>query len=140
MAILWIKCFHLLAVIAWLAGIFYLPRIFVHYVEGRAAGEDVRRLLIMANRLARFMDLMTVIAMALGIWIVVRNPVYFTNWFILKILFVMLLVGYQGGLHIILARMKRGDSLPSGRALRLLNESVLLIVVPILILVIVRPF
>ena len=41
---LWIKALHLFAVIAWLAGLFYLPRIFVHFAEGRAQGEDVRRL------------------------------------------------------------------------------------------------
>ena len=45
---LWIKALHLIAVTAWLAGLFYLPRIFVHYAEGRAAGEDVRRLVVMA--------------------------------------------------------------------------------------------
>ena len=52
---LWIKAFHLLFVIAWLAGIFYLPRIFVHYAEGRSRGEDVRRLIVMARRLFGFM-------------------------------------------------------------------------------------
>ena len=48
---LWIKALHLFAVIAWLAGLFYLPRIFVHYAEGAIAGEDVRRLVVMARRL-----------------------------------------------------------------------------------------
>ena len=52
---LWIKALHLFAVIAWLAGLFYLPRIFVHYAEGRAQGEDVRRLVVMARRLFVFM-------------------------------------------------------------------------------------
>ena len=48
---LYIKALHLLAVISWMAGIFYLPRIFVHYAEGLAAGEDVRRLKVMARKL-----------------------------------------------------------------------------------------
>ena len=39
----YVKIFHLLAIISWMSGIFYLPRIFVHYVEGQNAGEDVRR-------------------------------------------------------------------------------------------------
>ena len=60
---LWIKALHLIAVIAWLAGLFYLPRIFVHYAEGRAAGEDVRRLVVMAQRLFAFMSVMAVIAL-----------------------------------------------------------------------------
>ena len=41
---LWVKTFHILAMTSWMAGIFYLPRIFVHYVEGREAGQDVARL------------------------------------------------------------------------------------------------
>lgn len=45
--LLWIKTFHVLAVTAWLAGIYYLPRIFVHYSEASEAGEDVRRLVTM---------------------------------------------------------------------------------------------
>ena len=47
----WVKVFHLLAIISWMSGIFYLPRIFVHYVEGQGAGEDVRRLKVMARKL-----------------------------------------------------------------------------------------
>ena len=63
---LWIKCFHVLGVMAWMAGIFYLPRIFVHYAEGQAAGEDVRRLVIMAKRLYGFMTLMALVGTGPG--------------------------------------------------------------------------
>ncbi|MGB2131567.1 MAG: CopD family protein, partial [Marinobacterium sp.] len=48
---LWYKMLHILAMTSWMAGIFYLPRIFVHYVEGREAGQDVARLEIMARKL-----------------------------------------------------------------------------------------
>ena len=46
---LWIKTFHILFVMAWMAGVFYLPRILVHYVEGKAADEDTRRLVTMGE-------------------------------------------------------------------------------------------
>ena len=49
MSLLWVKTAHILFVIAWVAGLFYLPRILVHYVEGKNAGEDTRRLVIMAE-------------------------------------------------------------------------------------------
>ena len=45
---LWIKVIHVLFVMAWMAGVFYLPRILVHAAEGQTAGEDTRRLIIMA--------------------------------------------------------------------------------------------
>ena len=51
---LWVKTFHILFVMAWMAGLFYLPRILVHYVEGKQAKEDVQRLIIMGQKLFRF--------------------------------------------------------------------------------------
>ena len=63
---LWIKVIHVLFVIAWMAGVFYLPRILVHAVEGKAAGEDTRRLVIMAEKLVRFSTVMMVLALIPG--------------------------------------------------------------------------
>ena len=57
---LWIKVAHVLFVIAWMAGLFYLPRIFVHHQEGLNAGEDVRRLVTMAKKLFGFSSVMMV--------------------------------------------------------------------------------
>ena len=62
---LWIKTFHILAMTSWMAGIFYLPRIFVHYVEGREAGQDVARLEIMAGKLYGFMTIMAIFTLGL---------------------------------------------------------------------------
>ena len=66
---LWVKVFHILAMTSWMAGIFYLPRIFVHYVEGREAGQDVTRLCIMARKLYGFMTIMAVFTLGLGLWL-----------------------------------------------------------------------
>ena len=136
---LWVKCLHMLGVISWMAGIFYLPRIFVHYAEGRAAGEDVRRLLIMANRLYGFMTILAIVALGAGLWLWLgfRDG---GRWLEVKLLFVAALIGYHLGCRLVLGRMRVDRALPSARALRLLNESALLIVVPILILAVVKPF
>ena len=56
----WAKVLHLLAIVSWMSGIFYLPRIFVHYVEGQNAGEDVRRLKVMARKLYHFTSMLAV--------------------------------------------------------------------------------
>jgi putative membrane protein len=136
---LWLKCFHLLGVISWLAGVFYLPRIFVHYAEGQAAGEDVRRLKIMATRLYGFMTIMALAALALGIWLW-RAYGYQGRWLQWKLVFVLALVGYHFYCRLLLDRMRHDAPLPGSVALRLLNEGALLIVVPILILAVVKPF
>jgi len=66
---LWLKVIHILFVMSWMAGIFYLPRIFVHYVEGKEAKQDVSRLVIMARKLYGFMSIMMLVALASGIWL-----------------------------------------------------------------------
>ncbi len=136
---LWVKALHLIAVIAWLAGLFYLPRIFVHYAEGKSAGEDVRRLLIMARRLFGFMSIMAVLALLFGLWLWLG----FHDaglWLMIKLLFVLALIGYHIACRVLLGRMINAGSMPSSMALRLFNESALLLIVPIIILAVVKPF
>lgn len=136
---LWIKAVHLIAVIAWLAGLFYLPRIFVHYQEGRVAGEDVRRLVIMARRLFIFMSIMGFFALLFGLWLWLGYHDT-GRWLMFKLVFVLGLLVYHAGCRVLLARMLRGQALPGSRALRLFNEAALLLVVPIILLAVVKPF
>jgi putative membrane protein len=135
---LWIKALHLIAVIAWLAGLFYLPRIFVHYAEGHAQGEDVRRLVIMARRLFGFMTLMAALALLLGLWLWLG----FHDgglWLMIKLVLVLGLIGYHIACRALLGRMARRATMPSGMALRLFNEAALLLVVPIIFLAVLKP-
>lgn len=136
---LWIKCFHVLGVMAWLTGIFYLPRIFVHYAEGRAAGEDVRRLVIMAGRLYGFMTLMALVALSLGVWLW-QGYGFAGLWLRWKLVLVLGLIGYHLVCRVLVQRLRVAAPLPSGAVLRMFNEAALLLVVPILILAIVKPF
>jgi len=135
---LWVKCFHILGVMAWMAGIFYLPRIFVHYSEGMAAGEDVRRLVIMGARLYGFMTLMALFALGLGIWLWQAYG-YGGLWLRIKLLLVIGLIAYHLVCRWFVQRMRSGHTLPGGIALRVFNEGALLLVVPILIMAVVKP-
>jgi len=136
---LWIKALHLFAVIAWLAGLFYLPRIFVHFAEGRAQGEDVRRLVVMARRLYLFMSVMAVFALSFGLWLWLGFHDS-GGWLMLKLVFVAALIGYHLACRMLLTRLQRAAPLPSSLALRLFNESSLLLVLPIIVLAVVKPF
>ena len=136
---LWIKALHLFAVIAWLAGLFYLPRIFVHYTEGLAQGEDVRRLVVMARRLYAFMSIMAVFALLFGLWLWLGFHDS-GRWLMVKLVFVVALVGYHLACRVLLGRLQRGAPMPSGLALRLFNEATLLLVLPIILLAVVKPF
>jgi len=136
---LWVKTFHILFVMAWMAGLFYLPRIIVHYVEGRAENENVHRLIIMATKLFRFSSLMALLAMGLGIWLWIGYG-FSGNWLIAKLGFVALLIGYHVQSWRYVTSMQRDHTIHTSVFFRLYNEAALVIVIPILILVVLKPF
>lgn len=136
---LYLKALHLVFVISWMAGIFYLPRIFVHYVEGRKAGEDVRRLRVMGRKLYHFTSAMAVLAIITGttLWLVFWRG---TGWWIdAKLGMVGLLVAYHITMRVYMKRMQADGVMPSSTMLRLYNELPLLILLPILYFVVLKP-
>lgn len=135
---LYVKVVHLLFIISWMAGIFYLPRICVHYVEGQRAGEDVRRLAIMARKLHGFATLMGVLALASGTWLLSFG--FSGGWVYAKLGFVLLLAAYHFSLHLLVRRLHAGEALPSAVALRWYNELPLLLLLAILYFVVLKPF
>ena len=136
---LWTKVIHLLFVIAWMAGAFYLPRILVHYVEGHSSGEDTRRLVIMGQKLARFSSVMMVLAITPGLvlWLYYG---YRGSWLVWKLGLVALLVMYQLQSLRYVQQMARGEVIRTSLFFRVYNEAALLLLIPILILVVIKPF
>jgi putative membrane protein len=136
---LWVKSFHILFVMAWMAGLFYLPRILVHHSEGLAAGEDTRRLSTMANKLFRFSLVMATIAIVLGTWLWLAWG-FGGNWLYAKLGFVGLLMAYQYQCWRFIGRMAEGKVIHTSLYFRLFNESALLLVIPVILLVEFKPF
>lgn len=136
---LYLKALHLLAIISWMAGIFYLPRLFVHYVEGRNAGEDVRRLKLMAKKLYHFSSMMAVFSLASGLWLWLGFG-FSGGWLYAKLAMVAGLIGYHISTRIFMKRMQVDARLPGSTALRWYNELPLLLLIPILYFVVVKPF
>ena len=126
---LWIKVAHVLFVIAWMAGLFYLPRIFVHHQEGSNAGEDVRRLVTMAQKLFRFSSVMMVLAIVPGtvLWL---GYGFNGGWMHAKLGFVGLLLAYHGQSYRYTRRLAEGQTIPSSLYFRIYNEAALLLVIP----------
>ena len=137
--ILWIKMFHILFVMAWMAGAFYSPRILVHYIEGRELSEDVRRLVIMGDRLNKFSAVMATLAIisGFGLWVIYG---FQGNWLNAKLGFVALLAGYQAQTYLYTKKMKENLLVKTSFFLRLYNEAALILLLPILFLVVFKPF
>lgn len=136
---LYLKAFHLLAIISWMAGIFYLPRIFVHYVEGLKVGEDVRRLKVMARKLYGFTTIMAVFALGSGtaLWL---GFGFGGGWLYAKLAMVALLVAFHLSMRVYTRRLQHEGPMPSSTALRWYNELPLLVLLPILYFVVLKPF
>ena len=139
MGYLWTKVFHLLFMMSWMAGIFYLPRIFVHFVEGKAAGQQVDRLAIMADKLWKFMTIMMVLTLITGgiLWMHFGIS---GGWLHAKLTFVGLLLVYHFWSYKKTKQMQTGDLDRSGVYYRWVNEIPLFLALAILILVVLKPF
>ena len=141
---LWVKSFHIVFVVSWFAGLFYLPRIFVNLAMVPPESVAERdRLLLMARKLMRFTTLLAFPAVALGLWLylgygVGRGPG--SSWMHAKLVVVMLAIGY----HYVCARLlgkfvdKRNSR--SHVWLRWFNEVPVLLLLAAVILVVVKPW
>lgn len=137
---LWLKTFHILFMMSWMAGIFYLPRIFVHFVEGQAAGEQVTRLAIMGQKLYRFMSIMMVLAVGTGLWLWFGYFLHSGGWIHAKVTLVVLMLVYHFWAGKRVKEMQEGHLDHSGVYYRWANEIPLLLTIGILILVVIKPF
>jgi len=135
---LWFKAFHIIFVISWFAGLFYLPRI---YVNMSMASQDAERerLLLMAQKLFRFMTPLAVLALAFGIWLWLGYG-FTGTWLMIKLTLVLMLVAYHLYCGKLLRKFRLGLNTRSHVWYRWFNEIPILLMAAIVILVVVKPF
>ena len=139
MAYLWTKTFHLVFVIAWMAAVFYLPRILVNIAEAGEAPAVRERLVLMGRRLYRFGHVMFALAVVLGLVLWLHFGVA-GAWLHAKLVLVVLLLAYFIVSGRWLKGVDAGRALPSSRAMRWFNELPVLGLVAIVWLVLAKPF
>ncbi|MBV8158566.1 MAG: CopD family protein [Dyella sp.] len=149
MTYLWIKSFHLLFVMAWMATVFYLPRILVNVAEAGSEPPAVKaRLVLMGRRLYRFGHNMFGLAFLLGLtlwqgWRVfpgVLPNFGDAHWLHAKLFLVALLLAYFIWTGRLLKRSEKGGALPSSKTLRIMNELPVFVLLGVIFLVIAKPF
>ena len=139
---LWIKSLHLLFIVSWFAGLFYLPRIFVNLALNTDA-TTTTRLLAMARKLYRFTGIIMLPALAFGLvlWLyygVGRGPG--NGWMHAKLVLVILVIGYHHACGSLLKKFENGRNTRSHVWYRWFNEVPVLLLFAIIVLVIVKPF
>ncbi len=139
MAYLWIKALHIVFIASWFAGLFYLPRIFVNLaMETEPAG--TARLLTMARKLYRFMTILMIPALVLGLVLWLGYGVGQGNgWMHAKLAIVLLLVGYHHLCKRLLTQFERGQNRRSHVWYRWFNEVPVLAMLAAVVLVVVKP-
>ncbi len=136
---LWTKSLHLLFVIAWMAAVFYLPRILINVVEAGDVPVVRERLLLMGRRLYRFGHIMFALALLFGLALWLHYGVS-GGWLHAKLTLVALLFAYWIWTGRLLKGIPAGVALPSGRSLRILNELPVLVLLTVIWLVLAKPF
>ena len=137
---LWIKALHIVFVSSWFAGLFYLPRIFVNLaMETNPVVNE--RLLLMARKLYRFMTILMIPALVLGLWLWLMYGIGQQSiWLYLKLVLVILLIGYHHICKSLLKKFENGENTHSHIWYRWFNEIPVLGMIAVVILVVVKPF
>jgi putative membrane protein len=138
-AYLWVKTFHIVFITSWFAGLFYLPRIFVNLAEEKNS-DAYARLLGMADRLFRFMTILAVPAVLLGLTLWLYFGIGAGDiWMHAKLSIVILVVGYHHACLNLLKKFRAGINKQSGVWFRWFNEVPVILLVIIVALVLFKP-
>ena len=140
--IVWFKALHLFFMLAWMAGIFYLPRLMVYNAESQ--NTDVQaQLTIMQRRLWFFITPFALLTLVFGVLMIYSYGSAWLKvsvWLHIKLLLVACLYGYHGYLYRLNKQFEQGKNQHSARFFRFLNESPVILVFAIVALAVVKPF
>jgi putative membrane protein len=136
---LWLKAFHIIFVVTWFAGLFYLPRLFVYH----SAATDTpsrERFVVMERRLFTLMTLGGALAIAFGVSMVAAAPAYLDFlWLRVKLALVAALVVYHLWCYKLIRDFRDGRDSHSQRWYRIFNEVPTLFLIAIVVLAVVKP-
>ncbi len=145
MAYFWFKAFHIIGVVVWFAGLFYLVRLFIYHVEANDEPEPARSILkkqygLMEKRLLNIITtpgMLVTVVCAVGL-LVVQPDWLHQSWLHAKLAFVLLLLGYHYYCTRLVKQLEAGTCRWSGQQLRALNEAPTVMLVVIVLLVVFK--
>lgn len=145
MAYYWFKAFHLVGIVVWFAGLFYLVRLFVYHAEAEQEPEPARGILkkqyeIMEKRLYSIITtpgMLLTVAMAIGL-ISTEPAILKSTWLHIKLAFVVLLIGYHHFCKSIMKKLAAGECKWTGQQFRALNEAPTILLVLIVLLAVFK--
>lgn len=138
---LWIKAFHILSVIAWMAGLLYLPRLFAYHHQTIPGNEDFNRFCVMERRLLKIIMMPAMLSSYLfGVLLIAIVDPWFGGWFHVKLLMIFFLTGFHVHLAIWAKQFAKGEKPRSEKFFRAMNEIPFILAIIIVIMAVVKPF
>ena len=139
---LWLKAIHLIAVISWMAGLLYLPRLFVYHADAAVGSELSETFKTMERKLLRYiMNPAMIVTWVFGLLMVYANPsVFQSGWMHAKLTAVVLITVYHHALALWRKKFLADTNKRSAKFYRMMNEVPTVLMIAIVILVIVQPF
>jgi len=136
---LWLKAFHVVAVITWFAGLFYLPRLYVYHADARDS-ISIERFKIMERRLFAIMTIGAAAGVGFGAAMLVAAPWYLAMpWLRIKLLLVLLVIAYHGYCYKLMRDFAQDANARSSRWYRTFNEVPSLLLIAIVLLAVIKP-
>jgi protoporphyrinogen IX oxidase len=143
-AYLWLKALHIIAVVCWMVGLLYLPRLFVYHCKVAPGSEADQLFQTMERKLMRGIMLPSMLATwGLGLWLAIKTGAFAPDnggWLHAKLFLVLLLSGYHGICSRYRKAFSRGEKPKSETYFRFFNEIPAVMLVVIVILVVLKPF
>jgi putative membrane protein len=138
---LWLKAAHIISVIAWMAGMLYLPRLFVYHASAKPGSEQSETFKVMERRLLNFIMTPAMIATWIfGIALIVQGGWFAAGWFHTKLALVLVLSGLHGMMSSWLGKFATDSNTRSPKFYRIVNEIPTVLLIVIVVLAVVKPF
>jgi putative membrane protein len=137
----WIKALHVIAVISWMAGMLYLPRLFVYHCDAEPGSKQSETFKVMERRLLKaIINPAMILAWLLGLYLAWANHWFSAGWLHVKLLLVIVLSGIHGFFARCVRDFAADKNSRSQKFYRIINEVPTLLMIGIVILVVVKPF
>jgi putative membrane protein len=139
--LLWLKALHIIAVISWMAGLLYLPRLFVYHCDAEKGSRQSETFKVMEHRLLRYiMNPAMIVVWVTGPLLAGQSGMCRDGWLMAKFAVVILLTGFHHGLGLWRKDFMSDRNSRDARFYRVMNEVPAVLMVAIVILVVVKPF
>lgn len=137
----WVKAAHVVAIISWMAGMLYLPRLFIYHCDAPKGSQQSETFKVMEQRLLHIIiNPAMIFSWTLGLWLAWRAGFLMSGWFHAKLLLALLLSGVHGYFSASVRRFAEDRNEKPARHWRIFNEAPTVLMIGIVVLVIVKPW